>query len=151
MSRDSQARWLVPASISEHFRSDPWTYRPGRWQADDAAIPEGGTSHVRHGTARVRGAARRGGSVAGYGTGAAVGAGEADRRIDGDLGKRSRPERDGLDAHTRSRGSWLDGRNEYPYREALGRGQLRSVTDACIGPRTPRSASRAFTSRRTTR
>src|SRR5262245_27417431 len=57
----------------------------------------------------------------------------------------------GLDVHTRSRGSWLDGRNEYPYREALGRGQLRSVTDACIGPRTPRSASRAFTSRRTTR
>src|SRR5262249_39714497 len=41
------------------FRLAPWTYRPPWWQADDAVIPEGGTSHVRHGTAGVRGAARR--------------------------------------------------------------------------------------------
>jgi len=54
-----------------------------------------------------------------------------------DLGKRSWPERYGLDLHTRSRGSWLDGSNQYPYREALGRGRLRSVTHGCIGPRTP--------------
>src|SRR5262245_27417432 len=47
--------------------------------------------------------AGRCGSVAGYGTGAAVGAGEADRRIDGDLGKRSRPERGSRRSHALSR------------------------------------------------
>ena len=41
-----------PAPVnSEHFRPGPWTYRPPRWQADAAVIPEGGTSHVRRGTA----------------------------------------------------------------------------------------------------
>ena len=53
---------------SEQLRLSPWTYRLPRWQADHAVIPKGGTSHVRHGTARVRYAAWwRGGGVAGCG------------------------------------------------------------------------------------
>src|SRR5262245_7702349 len=59
---------------SEHLRPGPWTYRLPRWQAEAAVIPEGGTSHVRHGTAGVRGPARRrGGCVADGGTVAAGG------------------------------------------------------------------------------
>src|SRR5262245_49370051 len=47
---------------------------------DAAVIPEGGTSHVRHGTAGVRGAAwRRRGGMAACGAGAA--AGDAGRRF----------------------------------------------------------------------
>src|SRR5262245_17532594 len=45
--------------VLEQFRLGPWTYRPPRWQAERAAIPEGGTSHVRHETAGVQHAARR--------------------------------------------------------------------------------------------
>jgi hypothetical protein len=44
---------------SEQFRPAPWTYRPVRWQADDVVIRGGRDLHVRHGTAGVRGAARR--------------------------------------------------------------------------------------------
>src|SRR5262245_41660206 len=58
---------------SEQFRPAPWTYRLPRWQADGAVIPEGGSPHVRHGTAGVRGAARwrRGGGLADRGARAA--------------------------------------------------------------------------------
>ena len=49
-------------------------------QADDAVIPEGGTSHVRCGTAGVRGTARRRGCLAACGARAADGADAAHRR-----------------------------------------------------------------------
>jgi hypothetical protein len=58
--------------IQSKFRSAPWTYRPPRWQADHVATPEGGTSHVRHGTTGVRGAAWRRGGLAAKCAGAAA-------------------------------------------------------------------------------
>src|SRR5262249_2173110 len=39
-------RVAAPASISEHFRSAPWTYRPPRWQADDTVSRRFGTLGV---------------------------------------------------------------------------------------------------------
>src|SRR5262245_15925042 len=61
------------ALVGQCTAAAPWTYRPLRWQADDAVITKGGTSHVRHGTAGVCHAARRGGCVATRGTRAAAG------------------------------------------------------------------------------
>src|SRR5262245_24047682 len=58
---------------SERFRPAPWTYRPPRWQAEVAVIREGGSRHVRRGTAGVRGAARRRGGVAARGARTATG------------------------------------------------------------------------------
>src|SRR5262249_17527360 len=70
-ARERPDRLLLPPDDSEQFRVAPWTYRQPGWQADDTVIPEGGTSHVQHGTAGVRDAARRrGGGVADGGAGA---------------------------------------------------------------------------------